>query len=67
MMTGRIQDSGCGIQEEKHKAFAEKSDASNAIPESCILNPESQEIGGRKGPSPTRYGDWEKDGRAVDF
>ena len=25
------------------------------------------EIGGRKGPDPTRYGDWEKDGRAVDF
>ena len=25
------------------------------------------EIGGRKGPEPTRYGDWEKDGRAVDF
>ena len=26
-----------------------------------------EEIGGRKGPDPTRYGDWEKDGRCVDF
>jgi hypothetical protein len=26
-----------------------------------------KEIGGRKGPDPTRYGDWEKDGRCVDF
>jgi hypothetical protein len=25
------------------------------------------EIGGREGPDPTRYGDWEKNGRAVDF
>ena len=25
------------------------------------------EIGGRKGPEPTRYGDWEKDGRCIDF
>jgi len=25
------------------------------------------EIGGRKGPDPTRYGDWEKNGRCVDF
>lgn len=25
------------------------------------------EVGGRKGPDPTRYGDWEKDGRCVDF
>lgn len=26
-----------------------------------------REIGGRKGPDPTRYGDWEKNGRCVDF
>ena len=25
------------------------------------------EIGGREGPEPTRYGDWEKNGRCVDF
>jgi hypothetical protein len=26
-----------------------------------------QELGGRKGPEPTRYGDWEKGGLAIDF
>ena len=25
------------------------------------------EIGGPKGPEPTRYGDWERKGRCVDF
>lgn len=25
------------------------------------------EVGGRKGPEPTRYGDWERKGIAVDF
>ena len=25
------------------------------------------ELGGRKGPEPVRYGDWEKKGIAVDF
>lgn len=25
------------------------------------------EIGGPKGPEPTRYGDWERGGRCVDF
>ena len=25
------------------------------------------EIGGQKGPEPTRYGDWEKAGRCTDF
>ena len=26
-----------------------------------------KEIGGRKGLDPTRYGDWEKNGRCIDF
>jgi hypothetical protein len=26
-----------------------------------------EEIGGRDGPDPTRYGDYEKDGRCIDF
>lgn len=30
--------------------------------------PDTQtEIGGRKGPEPTRYGDWEKNGIISDF
>jgi hypothetical protein len=29
--------------------------------------PKVAEVGGRKGLDPTRYGDWEKDGRCVDF
>jgi len=27
----------------------------------------SKEHGGRKGPNPTRFGDWEKGGRCIDF
>lgn len=27
----------------------------------------TKEIGGPKGPEPTRFGDWERDGRCVDF
>jgi hypothetical protein len=26
-----------------------------------------KEYGGRKGPEPTRFGDWEKNGRCIDF
>jgi hypothetical protein len=26
-----------------------------------------KEVGGREGPDPTRYGDWEKAGRCIDF
>lgn len=30
-------------------------------------NARPRELGGRKGPEPTRYGDWEKNGRCIDF
>jgi len=30
-------------------------------------NGSGKEIGGRPGPDPTRYGDWEKNGRCIDF
>jgi hypothetical protein len=29
--------------------------------------PKPKEYGGPKGPEPTRYGDWEKAGRCIDF
>jgi hypothetical protein len=29
--------------------------------------PEPREIGGPKGPEPTRHGDWEYNGRCTDF
>lgn len=35
-------------------------------PENSAPKP-ATEVGGRKGPEPTRYGDWEKKGIAVDF
>jgi len=49
--------------------------ADKTEPESAADGPanESQqeskprEIGGREGPDPTRYGDWEKNGRCIDF
>ncbi|XP_055025409.1 succinate dehydrogenase assembly factor 4, mitochondrial [Misgurnus anguillicaudatus] len=31
------------------------------------VNPETKEKGGPKGPEPTRYGDWERKGRCIDF
>jgi len=37
--------------------------------DSTIQNPTkaSEEIGGRGGLEPTRFGDWEKNGRCIDF
>jgi hypothetical protein len=30
-------------------------------------NPKPRELGGPAGPEPTRYGDWERNGRCIDF
>jgi len=32
-----------------------------------FVNPVTGEIGGPRGPEPTRFGDWERKGRASDF
>ncbi len=41
----------------------DRADVENQAP----VHPAPAEIGGRPGPDPTRYGDWEKDGRCIDF
>jgi hypothetical protein len=52
----RIRQAG-----ERAKAEADARRAKEAPP---ALPPE---IGGREGPDPTRYGDWEKKGLITDF
>ena len=37
------------------------------MPDTAFAQPLADEIGGVKGPEPTRYGDWEKNGRCLDF
>jgi hypothetical protein len=41
------------------------SDAASSSP--VVQAAATQEHGGRDGPEPTRYGDWEKGGRCIDF
>lgn len=47
---------------ERARAEAEARRAAEAAPE-----PRPKELGGRDGPEPTRYGDWEKKGLISDF
>jgi hypothetical protein len=42
-------------------------DAERRDPAAHEHNPLPVEIGGRVGPEPTRFGDWEKNGRCIDF
>ena len=42
-------------------------DQQTDVPAGTDTDDRPREIGGRKGPDPTRYGDWEKNGRCIDF
>jgi hypothetical protein len=53
----RIREAG-----ERAKAEAEARRA-----EAAAQKPLPPELGGQKGPEPTRYGDWEKNGIVSDF
>ena len=55
------------------KPLSEKSGRMEGLPSDGKLRhaaepkPAVPETGGPKGPEPTRYGDWERKGRCIDF
>jgi hypothetical protein len=48
-------------------AAAAAADAEPTDAEPTAAKPKPREVGGREGPEPTRYGDWELKGRCIDF
>ena len=48
-------------------ASKEKKSSSDSKKNKKTYPNQIKEVGGRKGPEPTRYGDWEKNGRCTDF
>jgi hypothetical protein len=53
-------------QTSEDKASKYNIDKDNEISQTSSEN-QAKEIGGPKGLEPTRYGDWEKRGRCIDF
>lgn len=47
------------------RARAEK--AASTVQASVATQSPADEVDGRDGPDPTRFGDWEKNGRCIDF
>ena len=52
---------------EKNDKAGEVEEAPEPVPAADSKDKAPREIGGRKGPDPTRFGDWEKNGRCIDF
>jgi hypothetical protein len=55
------------MTDEKKAERADKSTESEERIDADSPKDRPREIGGRQGPDPTRYGDWEKNGRCIDF
>jgi hypothetical protein len=54
------------VESSAPRAVPDASSEATSPPAAQEL-PRPQEIGGPTGPEPTRYGDWEKKGRCIDF
>ena len=79
--TGLLQAiAGCGALEGRRfaayiKHMAENAStpkpapkpAPDAVSPKPVAPPPEPEFGGPPGPEPTRYGDWERGGRCIDF
>jgi hypothetical protein len=61
-MQNAVESSATGASPESSSVPAPRAREPSADP---AKKPE--EIGGPSGPEPTRYGDWEKNGRCIDF
>jgi hypothetical protein len=56
------------MSEQRDGPGESKAERAKEAPPTAPMEPgKPKEIGGRKGPDPTRYGDWEINGRCVDF
>jgi len=66
-----MSDGSDGARQARLKAAAERARAEaesrrRQAEETAAAHP-SKELHGRDGPEPVRFGDWETNGRAVDF
>ena len=57
------------LEPAAERALAEAEERRRAVARRSQKKPQTKkdETGGRDGPEPTRYGDWEKDGIISDF
>ncbi len=60
-------ESDSAASQDEQAARADADSVGDAAAERTPMRAAPPESGGRDGPEPTRYGDWEKNGRCIDF
>ena len=64
-MQNAVESSAPGAVPESSSEQTTRAPVHAPRPQATPTRPE--EIGGPTGPEPTRYGDWERKGRCIDF
>jgi hypothetical protein len=54
-------------KKNENKPLPDPPASGNGVSPQPQPSPVTKEINGPKGPDPTRYGDWERNGRCIDF
>lgn len=58
---------GSDVDAERHESGANRAQPDTPPRNAPRADPEAGEAGGPSGLEPTRYGDWERNGRCIDF
>ena len=66
-MTDKSKDCNKELDTKPNNNYGLSPEKINNKQNNTIQDSSIAEIGGPKGPEPTRYGDWEKKGRCIDF
>ncbi|KVI07101.1 succinate dehydrogenase assembly factor 4, mitochondrial-like [Cynara cardunculus var. scolymus] len=67
LQTHQDQDGATNEEDKIQKAQGHGEENDEDDGEELDINKETGEYGGPRGPEPTRYGDWERNGRCSDF
>ena len=65
MIGGMKEPDSAAVQQPQNAAEPVADSADTSASKAATKRP--REIGGPSGPEPTRYGDWERNGRVSDF
>jgi len=66
-VTANSVDEGAASGPNSGKTLNKAARLTVAEPASAAVAAAPRELGGREGPEPTRFGDWELRGRCIDF
>ncbi|MGP1677044.1 MAG: DUF1674 domain-containing protein [Burkholderiales bacterium] len=55
------------IEKSENNQLPNPAANGNDVPPQPQASPATKEVNGPKGLEPTRYGDWERNGRCIDF